>query len=1026
MSSAVPFGPTGEVVYSRTYSRTKPDGSKETWPDTICRVAKGNLALVYGDDDTEWSAKVLAEYGKLVSYMHNFALLPAGRHLWSTGVPGRQYLFNCHVAGWGNQLSEHFEFSFLRLMEGGGVGSNYSTKHIAKFGKPKRKLNVHVVCYPEHKDIEELAPTLSGTYDAPYGIQVEDSREGWAAALSQLIDYAMWDKANVPEVVSTLVFDVSKIRPSGAPLKTFGGTASGPAPFARMMHEVARVLNDAYDNGLTPMHLMEIDHAIAECVVSGGNRRSARMSMLHWNDPQIFDFINCKQDSGLHWTTNISVEIDDDFLKALEKGSAGPYSAWAVHEAVCRAVLENGEPGYWNSSLSQKGEVNPVICTNPCVTDDTWVMTLHGARQVKELIGTPFTAIVDGKPYATESQGFFKTGYKPVVKLRTSEGYTVKLTTDHKVRTPSGWIAAGKLEPGQAIGLSDNAPFAWGGHGTEGEGYLLGSLIGDGTFYPNGMAACAIWDNEGDEPVAAYIESEIRRLGARADFAGWHHTGDGTQRRIKTAGLTRLANVYGIVRGNKTVTTDVERADIRFYRGFLRGMFDTDGHVEGTATGPGVSIRLTQSNLPVLHAVQRMLARLGIRSAVRGAHPEGRKSFGGYSSKASYRLIITGKNAARYMEEVGFLNSAKADTWAARTAGMKRGFYDKPSTATVESVSPAGTEDVYDVTVEDIHAFDGNGIVLHNCGEITLTEWENCNLGHVNLDYFADKNWEELAEAHRLMARFLIRATFGDVNDPKQAAKLAKNRRIGVGHLGVQGYWAKQGIKYSDIPDTARWMLESLYQHVREEARRYAFELRIPEPVKVTTVAPTGSVAKLPGVSEGIHPIYSRYFERRVRFSKRDASQVNTVLEAMEAGFTVEDDVYDKSGMTAVVVYPTEDILVQQVRDLGLDPDKVVQSADELTPREMLEVQRTYQKYWADNAVSYTVNVPEDALKPADLEELLAEFLPELKGTTIMVDASRPQAPYTRITKEQYDAAIAKTSEDGTDLECQSGACPIK
>jgi len=686
MLEEVPFGPTGRVVYERTYSRTKADGSKETWPETVARVAKGNLALVYGDDDTAWSAEVLAEYGKLVGYMLRFAILPAGRHLWATGATN--YLFNCHVSGWGEKFSEHFEFTSMRLFEGGGVGANYGSKHIERFGAPKRKVNVHVTCEPDHQDIEELRPMLAP--DPPiswWGFVVEDSREGWADALTFLLDTAMSEGTGSG---INLVFDVSRIRPSGSPLVTSGGSASGPAPLAKMLLDTARILNTAHERGrITSLDAMEIDHAIAEAVVSGGTRRSARMAIVHWKDPEIMEFIRCKQDTGKHWTTNISVEIDDEFLRGLQYNMGDrpgnhSWTAQRVHKAVVEAMLANGEPGYWNSSLSQVGEVGEIIATNPC-------------------------------------------------------------------------------------------------------------------------------------------------------------------------------------------------------------------------------------------------------------------------------------------------------------------------------------------------------------GEIPLEAWENCNLGHVNLDAFAPTyaggkfDLEGMKEAHRLVTRFLMRATFGDVNDPKQAAQLARNRRIGVGHLGVQGFWAKQGVRYSQIPSarTSKELLMWMSALVREEARDYAFQLRIPEPVKVTTVAPTGSVAKLPGVSEGIHPIYARWFERRVRFSLRDAAQANQVLEFRAQGFKVETDVYDQSGQTAVVVFPTEDILVEQVRALGWD-ESVVESADEISVEAMLQVQRLYQEHWADNAVSYTVNVPAGAVSAAELGSILGRYLPYLKGTTIMVDESRPQAPYTRITKEQYDSAIAKRVEDGTDEGCQSGACPVR
>jgi ribonucleoside-diphosphate reductase alpha chain len=601
--------------------------------------------------------------------MENFGLIPAGRHLWATGVPGRQYLFNCHVAGWGDRISDHFAFTALRLFEGGGVGSNYSTKHLLKYGQPDHAVDVRIVSAVDHKDINELRPFL---VDRPQGyiVDVPDSREGWSGAITFLIEQAFSDSGE-----SVITFDVSGVRPSGSPLKSSGGTASGPAPFAKMMLDIAAVLNDGPFTGLSAM---EIDHAIAECVVAGGSRRSARMAIMHWKDPNIFEFINCKADTGKHWTTNISVEVDDEFFTALDHADD-----WAVDvlDDVTSAMLDNGEPGFWNSSLSKQGEVGEILATNPC-------------------------------------------------------------------------------------------------------------------------------------------------------------------------------------------------------------------------------------------------------------------------------------------------------------------------------------------------------------GEIALEAWENCNLGHVNLDWFVQPSgqvdWEGLKEAHRLMTRFLIRATYGDVNSTKQRMMLKRNRRIGVGHLGVQGYWAKRGVKYSDIPKYASGELGRLYTTVRDTAREYSFQLRIPEPVKVTCVAPTGSVAKLPGVTEGIHPIYARWFEQRIRFSMRDEEQFDTVMEAQLRGFTVEDDIYDSSGMTKVVVYPTENILVQQVRDMGIDPD-VVQAANELLISDMLAVQEVYQECWADNAVSYTVNIAENnEISGQRLGNLLRKYLPNLKGTTIMKDASRPQAPYTRITQDEYLAAQAAVQADAIDLECSTGACPVK
>jgi adenosylcobalamin-dependent ribonucleoside-triphosphate reductase len=675
-SHAPNFGPTGETVYERTYQRVKPNGDRETWLDTVTRVVDGNLSLV-----PEKHRKP-GERERLIELMYDFKVLPAGRHLWASGVPGRQYLFNCHVSGWGEKLSDHFEFTFMRLMEGGGVGANYSSRFLKPYGAPLRPLNVHIVCDPEHPDYAAMkaAGVLSEDYSHEWGgaFPVEDSREGWSVALVDLLDtHYRQDVKHADRV-----YDVSRVRGAGEPLRTFGGTASGPRPFARMLLDIGAVMNGAAGKAhLSPLEAMEIDHAIAECVVSGGNRRSARMSMVEWDDPFIFDFIGCKTDSGKHWTTNISAVIDDEFTRLLAEGDE---HAKAVHSATVAGMLDNGEPGYWNISLSNVGEPNEVIATNPC-------------------------------------------------------------------------------------------------------------------------------------------------------------------------------------------------------------------------------------------------------------------------------------------------------------------------------------------------------------GEIALEPWENCNLGHVNLDAFAPKkstdepDFEGILEAHRLMTRFLIRATYGDVNDPKQRETLARNRRIGVGHFGVQGYLAKQGVRYSKAPSFFRFPFELriMANEVKAAAVEFCHALRIAVPVKMTTVAPTGTIAKMPGVTEGIHPIYARHFIRRVRFSLVDPVQAERVNTFFAQGYNVEEDVYDKSGNTVVVEFPTKEKLVEEVENMGL-PAELVEAADEIDFADMLAFQAMYQKDYADNAVSFTVNVLPGQLDQDQAEETLARFLPVLKGTTVFPDLTRPQSPYERITAEEYEKAAAKSVDASYDEACASGACPVK
>ena len=112
-TSKIQWGPIGKDVYERTYSRIKADGTNETWPETVERVVDGNLSLV---DKKFWKRN---ERQQLIDLFLDFKALPAGRHLWVSGVKGRQFLFNCHVAGWRQNLSDHYAFTFNELMKGG-------------------------------------------------------------------------------------------------------------------------------------------------------------------------------------------------------------------------------------------------------------------------------------------------------------------------------------------------------------------------------------------------------------------------------------------------------------------------------------------------------------------------------------------------------------------------------------------------------------------------------------------------------------------------------------------------------------------------------------------------------------------------------------------------------------------------------------------------------------------------------------------------------------------------------------------
>src|SRR5690606_19832521 len=116
-----------------------------------------------------------------------------------------------------------------------------------------------------------------------------------------------------------------------------------------------------------------------------------------------------------------------------------------------------------------------------------------------------------------------------------------------------------------------------------------------------------------------------------------------------------------------------------------------------------------------------------------------------------------------------------------------------------------------------------------------------------------------------------------------------------------------------------------------------------------------------------IHPIYSQYFLRRIRFSTIDPDQRETALRYAEEGFKVEPCQYAEN--TVVVEIPTKDSLMAAVEQIHGEEkaQELVQSAADLTLEDMLRFQLAYQAWWANNAVSYTANIDPEVYTAADI-----------------------------------------------------------
>jgi adenosylcobalamin-dependent ribonucleoside-triphosphate reductase len=328
------------VVFRRSYSR---DG--EDWWQVCRRVVEGMFTVLRVHclsrnrpwDEERYRSVAADAYDRLWKLQWT----PPGRGLWTMGTEfmyerGGAALNSCgfvSTADIGQDFAEPFVWMFETSMLGIGVG--FDTRGVGSLRLQK--------------------PPVS---DEPH--QIEDSREGWATALRRLLTgYATGTP--LPRR-----WDASNVRPEGAPLRSFGGTASGPAPLLTMLEDLRELYESYVGRSLDARLIVDTMNLIGRCVVAGGLRRSAQAA---FGSPDDREFLELKSDPEAlrthRWVSNNSVfaEVGMD------------YTEIARHSAL------NGEPGYlWLDNARAYGRLvdapnwldAEAQGSNPCVEQTLW------------------------------------------------------------------------------------------------------------------------------------------------------------------------------------------------------------------------------------------------------------------------------------------------------------------------------------------------------------------------------------------------------------------------------------------------------------------------------------------------------------------------------------------------------------------------------------------------------------------------------------------------------------------------------
>ena len=301
--------------------------------------------------------------------------------------------------------------------------------------------------------------------------------------------------------------------------------------------------------------------------------------------------------------------------------------------------------------------------------------------------------------------------------------------------------------------------------------------------------------------------------------------------------------------------------------------------------------------------------------------------------------------------------------------------------------------------------FDKENETLKNaCTEVTSEDDSDvCNLGSVNLAEIKDKN--ELYEVCYLASQFLLCGTLkADLPYEKVYKVREKNRRLGLGLMGIHEWLLQRGYNYEVTDELHEWL--DIYRRASEDgANKLADNLGISKPVAYRAIAPTGTIAMLAGTTSGIEPIFAVAYKRR--YLKNNEWHYQYMVDG------TAQDLIDRYN-----VDPNE---IESAIDLAKDPER------------RIKFQADIQDY-VDMSISSTINLPQwgteynNESHVNSFAHTLARYAHRLRGFTCYPNGARGGQPLTSVS---YDEAIQNAGKefkeytDVCEISGKGGTCGI-
>ncbi|SKA96224.1 ribonucleoside-diphosphate reductase class II [Caloramator quimbayensis] len=854
-----------------------------------------------------------------------------------------------------------------------------------------------------------------GQLSACFVLPIEDSMEG--------IFDSVKNAALIHKSGGGTGFSFSRLRSKGSTVKTTGGVASGPVSFLKVFNSATEAVKQGGTRRGANMAILRVDHPDI-------------MEFIKCKEDNS-EITNFNISIGITEKFMEAVFKDEDYelIDPHTKASAGKLNAKEVFDIIVKMAWRNGEPGIVFLDRMNKDNPTPALgeieSTNPCFHPDTLISTEEGLVRIEDLYkkygNNMFNIITDNrvikdkisenvKEYyenglTLRPAKVYKTGIKKTIEIRLHNGQTLKVTPEHKIMTTVGWKEADKLSIGDEVLIqSSKGFFKYDDKIGEELGLFLGWLSGDGWLTSDGKVLGMVFAGY-EEYILRKMQSIALKYGAGEGIINKRENGT-WQILFKRKEFVNNLKSLGFEAKKayaKRVPKSIFTASKNTVAAYINGLFSSDGTVNFVDDNHR-DIRLSSASIELLKDVQLLLLNLGIYSNIYNrtkSHPsnfeyitkDGEKRV--YESKGYYELIITGNNICSFNEEIGDLIQKEKNQKliSINRPSRKNTYY----TTQVEEIKEAETTEVYDINEPVTNSLVANGVVVHNCGEQPLLPYESCNLGSINLvkmlklkDGKYEVDYELLEKTIHDAVHFLDNVI--DVNkyplsEIEKRTKLT--RKIGLGVMGFADMLIMLKIPYNsqEAVDFADKLMGFIDEKSKEASSRLAEKrgafpafydsiYKDEKPIRnatTTTIAPTGTISIIAGVSSGIEPLFAVAFVRNVMDNDK-LTEVHPYFEKI-----IKDrGIYSKELMLKVAQQGTP----SHIKEIPEDVKKVFVTAHDVSPMWHIRMQAAFQKH-TDNAVSKTVNFKNEATVEDVRQVYILSYKLGCKGVTIYRDGSR-------------------------------------